>query len=242
MNLIKVNNYEELSQKASEIIIKKIQDNPSFNLGLATGSTPEGMYRKLVEDHQNGGTSYKNVKTFNLDEYVGIPEDDPNSYHYFMNQHLLGHIDIEKSNTHIPNGNQMSDLQRECEEYEKLIDQSGGIDLQVLGLGVNGHVGFNEPGTPFESPTHIVELTQDTREANARFFNSLEEVPTHAVTMGISTIMKSKEIILLVSGAQKAHALSRLLNGEITEECPVTVLGKHPNVTIIADRAALGEE
>lgn len=241
MNLIKVNDYEELSQKASEYVIQQIRNNPRLILGLATGSTPEGMYKKLVEDHQNGGTSYQNVITFNLDEYVGLSEDNPNSYHFFMNQHLLNHIDIDHSNAHIPSGDQTSPLQSECENYEKLIQQSGGIDLQILGIGVNGHIGFNEPGTPFHSSTHIVELTLDTRKANSRFFDHIEEVPTHAITMGIGTIMKSKEIILLVSGAQKAKALSRLLDGEIGEDCPVTVLRNHPNVTIIADREALGE-
>lgn len=239
MNLIKVNDYEELSQKASEYVIRQVHNNSRLTLGLATGSTPEGLYKKLVEDHRNGGTSYRNVTTFNLDEYVELSEDDPNSYHFFMNQHLLNHIDIEKSNTHIPEGDQTTSLEEECANYEKLIEQSGGIDLQILGIGVNGHIGFNEPGTSFDSVTHIVELTHETRQANSRFFNSLEEVPTHAITMGIATIMKSKEIVLLVSGAQKAEVLSRLLDGELTEECPVTVLSKHPNVTIIADLDAL---
>ncbi|WP_408006940.1 glucosamine-6-phosphate deaminase [Pseudalkalibacillus sp. A8] len=238
MNLIKVENYEEMSQKAAEIIINKVVNNPKITLGLATGGTPEGTYQHLIENHQKNQTTYQHVKTVNLDEYIGLGATDPNSYRHYMNEHLFNHIDIDFENIHIPNG-AATNLQEECRSYDYVIDQLGGVDLQILGIGRNGHIGFNEPQTPFNSKTHIVELAPSTRKANARYFNRFDNVPTHAITMGIASILKSKEILLLVSGEDKAEAMQRLQHGEISESFPASVLKKHNNVTIIADKKAI---
>ncbi|MCP8617813.1 glucosamine-6-phosphate deaminase [Salirhabdus salicampi] len=240
MKIIKAKNYTEMSQLASERIFDKIKNVANVTLGLATGGTPTRTYQYLIDDYEKNNTSYSHVTTFNLDEYIGLSPNDSNSYRYYMDKHLFNHIPIPKEQTHIPNG-LAKDLQLECEAYEKKIDNHG-IDLQILGLGSNGHIGFNEPGTNFDSNTHVVNLADSTREANARFFNSLEEVPTKAITMGIRSIMKSKEIILLVSGERKKEALTRLLDGEVDESFPASILKQHPNVTIIADKAVLGEK
>ena len=238
MKIIEVQDYQQMSRRAAEYIIKKVVQNPSINLGLATGGTPIGTYKCLIEDHQKSGTSYQKVTTFNLDEYIGLSGDNENSYRYFMDNQLFNYININKANTNVPSGI-AADFQEECKRYEDLITKHGGIDLQILGIGSNGHIGFNEPGTSFSSKTHIVELEESTIQANARYFNRIEEVPTKAITMGISTIMKSKEILLLVSGEKKREALFRLLNGEISESFPASVLKNHPCVTIIADKAAI---
>lgn len=240
MNLIKVKDYAEMSQKAAEFIIDKVRSTPGLKLGLATGGTPVGTYQKLIEDHQNNKTSYHDVVTFNLDEYIGLSGENKNSYRFFMNNKLFNHIDIEKSNTFIPRGD-VEDIISECRKYEELISKHGGVDLQILGIGGNGHIGFNEPGTSFDTKTHVVNLADSTIEANARFFNSMEEVPTQAITMGISSIMKSKEILLLISGEGKREAMKQLLHGKISEEFPASVLNTHPAVTIIADQAALAD-
>lgn len=237
MEIIRVKDYEEMSKTASSYILEKLKQLDAPVIGLATGSTPEGLYRLLVEENKKGNVSFENVTTFNLDEYTNIEPSDPNSYHYFMNKHLLDHIDIPKNQIHLPNGN-AENLEAECQEYEHKIFEAGKIDLQVLGIGVNGHIGFNEPGTPFTSRTHIVTLDESTREANSRFFNSIDEVPTQAITMGIGTIMESSEILMLISGEQKADTLNRLLNGEVSEEFPASVLHNHSKVTVIADEAA----
>lgn len=240
MKIVKVKDYEEMSQYAADYLIKRINEIDRPVLGLATGSTPEGMYEKLIQANKEGKISFKNITTFNLDEYVGLSEEDPNSYHFFMKDKLLDHVDIQEGNYHIPDGNK-EDLEKECQEYEKLIQEAGRIDVQILGVGINGHIGFNEPGTSFTSRTHIVELSESTRQANSRFFNSIDDVPTKAITMGIETIMESKDIILLVSGEQKAETLARLLEGEVSEDFPVSVLKKHNHVTLIADEAALSK-
>jgi glucosamine-6-phosphate deaminase len=238
MKLITVKNYEVLSQIGARMIIEKVQSNPAIVLGLATGGTPKGVYEKIIQNHQKNGISYQNVVTFNLDEYIGLAKNDRNSYRSYMNQHLFDHLDIPFEQTHIPSG-EAADLEQECERYETLIQQHNGIDLQTLGIGINGHIGFNEPGTSFSSITHIVELMPSTRQANAHYFQSLEDVPTQAITMGISTIMKSKEILLFVSGEAKQQAMQQLLEGKLTEDFPASILQKHPNVTIIADEKAL---
>lgn len=238
MKIIEVKNYQQMSERAAQYIIEKVSMFPKLKLGLATGSTPIGTYQKLIEDHQKNGTSYQRVTTFNLDEYIGLAGNHPNSYRYFMNQQLFDHIDIKKTRTYVPSGVAV-DLKRECQHYEDLIEEHGGIDLQILGIGSNGHIGFNEPGTSFHSKTHIVDLAPSTIKANARFFNRVENVPTRAITMGISTIMKSKEILLLISGESKSEAVLRLLTGEVTESFPASVLKNHPYVTIIADEAAV---
>lgn len=240
MKIIEVEDYQQMSNRAAEFIIEKVIQNPSINLGLATGGTPIGTYKCLIEDHKKNGTSYQKVTTFNLDEYIGLSGDNKNSYRYFMNDQLFNYIDVDKAKTNIPNGIAV-DFQEECSRYEDLIDTQGVVDLQILGIGSNGHIGFNEPGTSFGSKTHIVELADSTIQANARFFDRIEEVPTKAITMGISTIMKSKEILLLVSGEKKKEALFSLLNGEINERFPASVLKNHPCVTIIADKVATAD-
>ena len=238
MKIIKVTDYHEMSRIAADYVIAQLHLKPQIKLGMATGDTPKGLYRELVSDHRKNGTSYKGVQTFNLDEYIGLSSRDSQSYRYYMDSHLFDRIDIDKTNTHLPKGD-AEDAFAEAEAYEKLIQDSGKVDLQILGIGGNGHIGFNEPGTPFDSTTHVVELTLATRTANAKFFGSLDLVPRRAITMGIATIMGSNEILLLVSGEGKSAALCRLLMGEIDEGFPASVLKTHPNVIVIADEAAL---
>jgi glucosamine-6-phosphate deaminase len=238
MNIIRVSNYDEMSNRAGELITAKVRANPTITLGLATGSTPCGVYEFMIKDHISNGTSYKKVKTVNLDEYVGLSHSDPNSYYYLMQKNLFQQIDSVESNTYLPNGD-FKDSQMECERYENLIKTLGGIDLQILGIGENGHIGFNEPGTPFDSRTHVVTLAKSTREANSRFFESVTNVPKQAITMGIATILESKEILFLASGEKKAPAIYHLLTSDISENFPASVLKNHPNVTLIADENAL---
>ncbi|WP_085993715.1 glucosamine-6-phosphate deaminase [Oceanobacillus senegalensis] len=236
MNIIKVMDYAEMSDYACDFLMNKMENLQKPVLGLATGSTPEGLYHRLIEKK----VSFRNVVTFNLDEYVGLDRKNPNSYYYYMNDKLFNHVDIEMDKVHVPNGS-ATNLEKECHDYEEAIREAGQIDVQVLGIGVNGHIGFNEPGTAFTSRTHIVELDVSTRQANSRFFDSMEEVPTKAITMGIDSIMDSKEILLLISGHSKAHAVARLLEGEINEDFPASVLRRHKNVTIVVDEAAMSE-
>lgn len=241
LRLIKVKDYDEMSAKACEIFVKKMNEieNPVF--GLATGSTPEGLYQKLIEEYQKGNISFKHVTTFNLDEYIGLPPEHPQSYHYFMGERLFNHIDIPRENAYLPNG-VAEDLEKECERYEQLIRDAGGIDLQLLGLGNNAHIGFNEPGTPFDSRTAVNVLADSTRENNARFFDSKDDVPTTAISMGIGTIMEAREILLIVSGEHKADILAKVLHiEEVSEDFPASVLHQHDHVTIIADEAALSK-
>lgn len=238
MNIIKAVDYDEMSRLACQLTLERMKTYKSPVLGLATGSTPEGLYRCLIEQYKRGNISFRNVTTFNLDEYIGLDESNKNSYHYYMNEKLFNHIDLPKENAYVPNGTAAS-FDKECEQYEKLIRDAGGIDIQLLGLGINGHIGFNEPGTKLDSRTHVVTLDESTRNANAHFFASEGEVPKQAISMGVQTIMESKEIILLVSGEKKAKALKRLITGEVSEDFPASVLHRHRHVTIIADDDAL---
>lgn len=238
MDIITTTSYEALSITAANYIIEKISNNPSSVLGMATGGTPTKMYEFLIQDRIKNNTSYQNVTTFNLDEYTNLAKNDPNSYFSYMKKHLFTHINIPKQNIFIPDG-LAENLEEECTRYEQMLQDRGPIDVQILGLGENGHIGFNEPGTPFTSRTHVVELTESTRQANARFFPRLEDVPTHAITMGIASIMNAKEIILLVSGKNKSNSLERLLHGKISEDFPASILKNHPCVKIIADRNVL---
>lgn len=238
LTMEKAKDYKELSVMAAERIAMKLSEKPNAVLGLATGSTPEGMYDALIEMYHQKRISFAEAETFNLDEYVGLQSDDENSYAYYMNQHLFQHIDLSPEKAHLPDG-RANDMDKACQAYEQLIEEAGGIDLQVIGIGLNGHIGFNEPHTPFEQRTHVVELDKTTRSANARFFPSLEAVPTHAITMGIQNIMESKELLLLVAGEQKASVLERLVYGDKTEAFPASIIKEHPNVTIIADQGAL---
>ncbi|MEK4181371.1 glucosamine-6-phosphate deaminase [Aeribacillus sp. FSL K6-1121] len=238
MEIIKVKDYEEMSEKAANIVIEHMKSLKRPVIGFATGSTPIGLYNCLVKKYQQKEVSFKHATTFNLDEYVGLPKENKNSYHYYMHENLFQHVDIQPENVHIPNG-MAEDLEQECMTYDRLISKNK-IDIQILGLGLNGHIGFNEPGTSFKSRTHIVKLDQSTRKANARFFQSIDEVPTKAITMGIETIMESKKILLLVSGKKKADALATLLgNSDISEEFPASILRQHNDVTVIADEEAL---
>jgi len=219
--IIKVSSYEKLSQLAAFEVKKKIQGGNKVNLGLPTGGTPIGMYSELVRDVH---LSWRNVSTFNLDEYVGIDSNHPESYVNFMKRNLHNHIDIDFLNVWFPNN---------TDNYDEMIDALGGLDLTILGIGTNGHIAFNEPGSPFDSKTRIVDLDKQTIEDNARFFNSIEKVPTQAITMGLDTIMKSKEIILIAQGNKKLNIIQKALFGVITEEVPASILQNHENLTIL---------
>ncbi len=240
MKFIVCENYEEMSAEGAKIVISQMKEKADSILGLATGSTPVGLYKQLIKAYENGEISFKNVKTFNLDEYYPISKANDQSYDYFMNDNLFSHVDINKDNTDIPNG-EASDATAECEDYERRIASSAGIDIQILGIGQNGHIGFNEPDKALCTKTHRTGLTQNTIEANSRFFSSIEEVPTAALTMGIGTIMKARKIILLASGANKKEAIAALRSDDITTDCPATMLKLHGDVTIICDKAAYGE-
>ncbi|MDF2535282.1 MAG: glucosamine-6-phosphate deaminase [Bacillales bacterium] len=239
-NVIQVLDNDEAGKVAADLFINLVKNKPNAVLGLATGSSPVNMYQAMIKDYQENRTNYTEVQTFNLDEYIGLPADHDQSYAQFMKKNLFDKINIRLENTHIPNGMAL-DPKIECQNYDKAIDATGGVDLQVLGIGSNGHIAFNEPGTHFSCPTHIVELAEQTRKDNARFFESIDNVPTHAITSGIATIMKSKQIVLIATGERKATALKALLEGEITESVPATVLKNHPNLTIIADKQALSK-
>lgn len=238
MKLIKTKDYDEMSMKAAQIIINKVRQNESATLGFATGGTPIGTYDLLIKDFKQNCTSYEQINSINLDEYVGLHSTHPSSYRYFMHNQLFKHINISPENIYFPDGT-AEDLQLECERFENVIQNLGGIDLQLLGVGQNGHIGFNEPGTPFHSVTHVVELTENTRKVNSRFFNHINEVPYKAITMGISSILKSKHILLLVSGEEKAEVMQRLLSEDVHDQLPVSVLKKHPHFTVICDEKAL---
>lgn len=236
MRFIICEDYDEMSKKAAEIVAAQIILKPNCNLGLATGSTPIGMYEKLVES----SVDFSEVTTFNLDEYYPIKHTNDQSYYYFMNEHLYSKVNLKKENIFIPNG-EAPDAEAECARYEKAIAEHGGLDLQVLGIGRNGHIGFNEPDSALNSFTHKTTLTEDTIEANARFFDSADEVPTNALTMGIATIMRAKKIILLANGESKARVVKALQGSLIDPEIPATILAAHNDVTVIVDKAAAGE-
>ncbi len=236
MFVIHTSDYDEMSKKAYEIM-RGILVNKNAVLGLATGSTPIGLYREMIADYEKGNVSYKDMISVNLDEYVGLPVTHPESYRAFMNRNLFDHIDIDKTNTHVPDG-LAKDLQKAADGYTAFV-AAHPIDVQLLGIGGNGHIGFNEPGTPFDSHTHVVELKQNTRRDNARFFdNDINKVPTHAVTMGLKDIMSAKTVILLASGASKAPAIRDMVNGAVSENCPASILQTHPNVYVVVDDSA----
>ncbi|BBN98780.1 glucosamine-6-phosphate deaminase [Sporolactobacillus terrae] len=240
MKIISVKDNQEMSTKAAEIIRKLVVSKPDAVLGLATGGTPEGTYQELVNDHQANGTSYQSIHTVNLDEYAGIDPQDPNSYNSYMKQHFFDHVDIPDGRYFLPNGLDTSD--EACARYDALIESLGGVDLQLLGIGRNGHIGFNEPGSSLTLGTHVVKLTESTRHANARYFGSIKDVPTEAVTMGIGTILKSRQILLIASGEEKADAVGKLvLASRADSSFPASALTQHKNVIIIADEAALSQ-
>lgn len=214
MNILKFHSDEDFVQTGANLIASLLQSNPKAVLGLATGSSPVGVYAKLVEMHQKGLVSFSKATSFNLDEYIGLPVDHPQSYRSFMNEQLFNHIDIDPGQTHIPNGN-AADMEAECLAYDKMLEENGPVDLQILGIGSNYHIGFNEPDANLSSKTHVVDLLDDTREANARFFDSLDEVPRQAITMGIGGILKARQILLLVRGAGKAEAIRNAVEGRL---------------------------
>ena len=224
---------KEIDKEVSNIIINLIKVKPNCVLGLATGSTPVGVYERLIEEYKSGNISFKDVTTFNLDEYLNINEDNYNSYKYFMRDKLFNHIDINIDNTFIPDSLVSED--EEAMKYDELIDEKGGIDLQILGLGSDGHIGFNEPGTSFSSLTHIQELNEKTIVDNSRFFDNVEDVPTKAVTMGLKSIMNSRQIILIIYGENKKQALNDFIYGDINESIPCSILKKHPNLLVYID-------
>ena len=236
MKIIITENYEELSKKAYEVMKEVVTSKPEVTLGLATGSSPVGLYKCMIEDYKAGNVSYKNVKSVNLDEYVGQGEGDEQSYVEFMRNNLFNHIDIDLNNTDLPSG-VAKDLQAEIDRYNNKL-ASISVDIQLLGIGSNGHIGFNEPGTPFGSVTHIVDLTENTIKDNARFFASIDEVPTQAVSMGIRNVMNAKKILLVANGLNKADAIKATVEGPVTEDVPASVLQLHPDCTLVIDKLA----
>jgi glucosamine-6-phosphate deaminase len=232
MNWQTFDSADALSDHAARLLLHAIQSNPRIVLGLPTGRTPIGMYERVVRECRREYRCFRDVVTFNLDEYAGVPREHPGSYWTYMQQHLFAHVDVEPGNIHIPDGT-APDLDAECVRYEAAIREAGGLELTFLGVGRNGHIGFNEPGTPFDARTRVVELTPSTRAANAEVFPN-GEVPTHAVTMGIGTILESREIVLLAAGSGKHEAIERLRSGAIDESFPASALWKHANVTVLA--------
>ena len=236
MKLIIVKDYQEVSKKAAEIVIDLLKENKAAKLGLATGSSPIGLYQNLIKAYRDKEISFKDVTTFNLDEYVGIPRDHEQSYFSFMNNNLFNHIDINMDMVHLPD-NDLKRINSIAKEYNQLLKKNI-IDLQVLGIGSNGHIGFNEPGTPFTNETFIVNLDDQTRKDNARFFENLDAVPKQAITMGIKNIMRAKHLLLVASGKGKSQAIYNMIYGEITEDFPASVLQLHPHCTVIIDEDA----
>ncbi|MHB8096600.1 MAG: glucosamine-6-phosphate deaminase [Erysipelotrichaceae bacterium] len=225
--------YEGLSQKAFEVMEEVVKQG-KVTLGLATGSSPVGLYKRLVEAHKNG-LSFKDVQSFNLDEYVGLSKDHDQSYYHFMFEHLFKHVDFNLDNVHLPKGE--GSLEEVAAEYEAMLSQNPQ-DLQLLGIGSNGHIGFNEPGTSFDSTVHVIRLKEETRQDNARFFSTIDEVPHFAITMGIKDILRAKKILLVASGKNKAMAIKEMLEGKIREDVPCTILQNHPDVVVVLDKEA----
>ncbi len=237
MKIIVCENYEEMSKQAAKIVSSQLVVKPNSILGLATGSTPIGLYQNLIQMNQKGEIDFSEVKTFNLDEYYPIKKSNDQSYDYFMNEQLFSKVNIDKNNVNIPNG-EADDPVVECQRYENELSKIGGVDLQVLGIGQNGHIAFNEPDDNLIAVTHLTDLTQNTIEANARFFESEADVPKKALTMGMGSILKAKKIIILANGANKAKAVSELLNDNINTSNPATMLKVHSDVTLICDKEA----
>lgn len=240
MKIYKTKDYDAMSRKAASVIAAQMTLKTDSVLGLATGSTPVGTYQQLIQWYQKGILDFSDITSVNLDEYRGLSPENDQSYRYFMNHNLFDHVNIKKECTYVPDGLE-ADSETACRKYDEIIEHVGGIDLQILGLGHNGHIGFNEPGDIFEKTTHCVDLTESTIEANKRFFEKEEDVPRQAYTMGIQTIMKAKMILLLVSGEGKAQILRDVICGPVTPRVPASILQMHPNVIIIADEAALSK-
>lgn len=240
MKIYRTKDYDAMSRKAAGIISSQVILKPNCVLGLATGSSPIGTYKNLVEWYQQGDLDFSEVTTVNLDEYKGLPRDNDQSYYYFMNKHLYSRINIDPTRTHVPDGTQ-PDAEKEGQRYEELIRSLGGVDIQLLGIGHDGHIGFNEPGSFFDGDTHCVDLTEMTIEANKRFFASADDVPRQAYTMGIGTIMRARKLLMIISGEDKADITAAALCGEVTPQVPASIIQFHPDVTVIADPAALSK-
>ena len=240
MKICRAKDYNDMSRKAANLISAQIIMKPNCVLGLATGSTPVGTYRQLVEWYEKGDLDFSEVMTVNLDEYKGLPREHPQSYYYFMNENLFGKVNINKTRTFLPDGTE-PDSKTACENYNEILRAVGDVDLQLLGLGHNGHIGFNEPGESFSTETHCIDLSEQTIKANARFFETLEEVPRQAYTMGVKTIMSARRILIIVSGEDKAEIVKRAFFGPITPQVPASILQLHRNVTLVADEAALSK-
>ena len=237
MRFIVTKDYNDMSRKAANIISAQIITKPNCVLGLATGSTPVGTYKQLVEWYNKGDLDFSEVSTVNLDEYKGLDHDNDQSYYYFMMNNLFKHVNIDLSRTHVPDGTE-PDSEKACADYEEIVRSYGGIDLQLLGLGHNGHIGFNEPSDNFAKVTHCVDLTESTIKANARFFEKIEDVPTQAYTMGIGTIFKAKRILVIASGKDKAEIVKKAFCGPIDPQVPASILQLHPDVTVVLDEDA----
>jgi len=231
-------NYEELSKAGATIIVDMLKQKPKSVLGLATGGTPIGIYEQLIKQHSEGKVSFSEATSFNLDEYIGIPQVHPESYYSYMQQQLFRYIDLPNEQAFIPNSS-AEDLELECERYDRLLQRIEQIDLQILGIGHNGHIGFNEPAQGLLSGTHIVKLSEETRRANARFFDTIDQVPKLAITMGVGTILKAKHILLIVKGSDKAEIVERALIGPITTELPASLLQTHPHLTVLITEDAV---
>ena len=240
MQIFVTEDYQAMSRRAANILSAQVIMKPHSVLGLATGSTPKGMYKQLVEWHKKGDLDFSQARSVNLDEYVGLEPTHDQSYRYFMQQNLFDHINIVPANTNVPNG-LAKDAAAECQRYDQIIQDMGGIDLQVLGLGHNGHIGFNEPGGSFIKETHVVDLTQSTIDANARFFASADDVPRQALTMGVGCIMAARRVLVVASGADKADAVYNVVCGPIAPSCPGSILQLHKDVVLVADEAALSK-
>ncbi|ROR27497.1 glucosamine-6-phosphate deaminase [Mobilisporobacter senegalensis] len=240
MKIFKAKDYKDMSRKAANIISAQIIMKPGCVLGLATGSSPIGTYQQLIEWYEKGDLDFAEVKSVNLDEYKGLSRDNDQSYYYFMNHNLFKHVNINLDNTYIPDGT-AKDSAAECDRYNKVIQSLGGVDLQLLGLGHNGHIGFNEPGQAFEKETHLVELAESTIEANSRLFENPDDVPRYAYTMGIKNIMQARKIVVIISGEEKAEIVKEAFFGPVTPQVPASILQMHNDVTIICDEAALSK-
>lgn len=238
MKIIRAKDYKDMSRKAANIISAQVIMKPNCVLGLATGGTPVGAYAQLVEWYNKGDLDFSEVTTVNLDEYRGLPKEHPESYWSFMNENLFSKVNIDPAKTNLPDGTNL-DIAAECARYNGIIHSVGGIDLQLLGLGVNGHIGFNEPADAFSTGTHQVTLTESTRDANKRFFASIDEVPTHARTMGTREILQARRVLMVASGANKAQAIKDAFFGPVTPQVPASILQYHPDFTLVADEAAL---
>ena len=238
MRIVRAKDYEDMSRKAGNIIAAQVVAKPDCVLGLATGSTPIGAYKRLIEGYEAGDIDFSQVKTYNLDEYRGLPGDHDQSYRYFMNVNLFDHVNIDKANTHVPDG-LMEDYEAACAEYDAAVAAAGGQDLQLLGIGNNGHIGFNEPADCFSKGTHCIDLTESTIKANSRLFEREEDVPRQAYTMGVQTIMYARMILVVANGAAKAQAVHDMCYGPVTPSCPASILQLHTNCVVVADEEAL---